>query len=446
MLDLPNELWLHTFSYLRLRLDLHEFPRQPYPRYIVQCATLASIARVCKRFNAMAVPLLYHTLPVPFHSSMSDPLARTLSTSPRLAQLVQEADIRTQDGLNKALRQALEAGSWTQSTHITNFLQKCLDGKGVGNAEAHLALFLCMLPNLRVAELEIDIGAELMLDFVTWPENLLSRIMELRLSKNAVRSWMNIKGIDYLMQLPSLRSLYGAEIRWYQYQGPPLDLQHLFLLNSYLDSSSFDNILSCCVSLETLQIHWAPLLRHIELSYHDFSRMGDTLRDFGTNLEKLDLDPYLGPFCAEDSSGRLDSLRSLTRLKQLKLPREMLVGRVKGDTNSEEVQSDDVALQEGNPRLIELLPHGLEHLHLYSCQKDLEALDGEILELLESEQFPRLRCIRVDRDNSFSKDLSNLSWTAEDDEHGIALRKKGDLGAGIPHRFGPRTWVLPSLN
>lgn len=135
------------------------------------CLTLAKITRVCKRFNSMAVPFLYRTLPVSSYPVVRSRLARTLIECPHLAELVQEAHIKVEHPRDSNLSEALEAPLEKCPEHMTPFFQHLLGRnrrKECGPAD-HVAFILRMLPNLRVAELEVDLSSQTMLEMLsTW--------------------------------------------------------------------------------------------------------------------------------------------------------------------------------------------------------------------------------------------------------------------------------------
>lgn len=118
----PTEVWLHIFWFLQFTLEPDRGTAvavcHPWP---VAYLTLAKTSRVSKRFHAMAVPFLYHTVPGAFYSFVRSHLARTLLECPHLAQLVQEAHIKVEHVRDSDLPDALEAALEECPEHMTPF-------------------------------------------------------------------------------------------------------------------------------------------------------------------------------------------------------------------------------------------------------------------------------------------------------------------------------------
>lgn len=373
----------------------------------------------------MAVPLLYHTVPVSSYPFVRFPLARTLIKCPHLAELVREVDIRVRYVRDSDLSDALEAALKTCPKHMAPFFQFLLGRYRRQECSAidHTAFFLCMLPNLRVAELEADISTQPMLQMLAaWPDILLPQIEDLRLNNCRVGSRAATRGLDYLIQLPSLRAWHGSGTLWDEYRGPPLGLRHLFLGAGEALDGGIENILSYCIHLETLQIRMA---RSDDLH---LSLAGDALRKLGHTLENL----CLGPL-PDRPKGSMGSLRTLYRLKKLTIPWEMLVGKPEGD---EPAEGNAPVPRQAIPRLVDLLPDSLEHLHLHL--RELDVGNGELMELVRSGRFSKLQCVRVTRKEPFNR---------YDDSHIILRRQLSRLGWAL-HNYkergssSGRDWVL----
>jgi hypothetical protein len=417
----PNEVWLQIFAQLQFRQEPFLRPKILYPSFFRERLALAKIARVSKNFNAMATPLLYHTLPVNSFPFSRFSLARTLIMRPDLAQLVQEADITVENVWDQDLLEALTAALNACSKSMVSFFEFLLDRyrRKECSAADHTAFFLCMLPNLRVAELEVDISSKPMLEILAaWPNSLLPRVEDLRLRGCTVKPTVANRGLEYLIQLPSVRTFHGMGIRWEEYRGPVLGLRRLVLHYSSVGEDGIHNILLHCVRLETLQLH----LEGLYMYRIDLSLVGDILRNLGQNLENLDIGSL-----PETPRGSLGSLCTLNRLKKLTLPWDMVVRTPEVDPSDESAEGQALVLPQGIPRLIDLLPDSLEHLHLYPGEADVE--NWQLLELVESDRFSRLLSVcvarqkRVNRDDvdqlAFGQDLSRLGW---------ALRKYKEHG------------------
>lgn len=402
---LPNEVWMEIFSYFQFRLNPQGMSECPPPP--VSSLTLARISRVCKRFNALAVPLLYHTLAISSYPSVTIPLARTLIECPRLAEMVQEADIRARGVPLTDMSDCMgyvEAALETCSGHVASFFEYLLDrySQREFDTAEYTALFLSMLPNLRVAGLEVHISCRSMLKMLAaWPNLLLPHVEDLRLNNFGVEPPKTTPGFDYLIQLPSLRTLHGTRFSWTEYRGPALGLRHLVFHTAFFPKGGFENMLSHCVHLETLQIY------DEELGWFDLHLMGDALRNLGR----------FGPNAIGWWIGRMGSLRTLCRLKQLTIPWVMLVGIPGGDSSDSPGEGHTSVLPQGIPGPFDLLPDSLERLHLHLHKVEMD--DGDLLKPLQSGRFPDLRSVHVTRKKqrgirtttSYSlKSPSRLGW------------------------------------
>lgn len=419
VMHFPNEVWLQIFSFLQFRLEPGGTPVGFCPPWPVSSLALAKLSRVCKRFNALAVPLLYHTVPISY-PFVRFPLARTLIKCPHLAELVQEAAISVQYVRDSELSDALEAALEECPEHMAPFFQYLLGRyrRQECGAADHVAFFLRMLPNLRVAELEVDMSSQTMLEMLTaWGSSLLPQIEDLRPGPYRVQPRPPGRELDYLIQLPSLRTWHGPGVLWYKYRGPPLGLRHLCLSGAPVLDGGIENILSRCVHLETLQID----MEGLESLHWRFSLAGDALRKLGQTLEKLCLAPL-----SKIPTESMGSLRTLSRLKQLTIPWEMLGRWTEGDSSDEAAEGHTPALLPGMPRLVGLLPDSLEHLHLYL--RGLDVAYGKLLELVRSGRFSKLQSVRLTRKEPFDRDrdshiifrkqLWRLGWVLHNYEEG----------------------------
>lgn len=138
------------------------------------------------------------------------------------------------------------------------------------------------------------------------------QIEELRQGPLRVGPRPPARELDYVIQLPSLRTWHGPGLLWDRYRGPRLGLRHLFLDGG--TEGAIENFLSHCAHLETLQVDTNTLVV-IRLNL-----LGDALRKLGQNLEKL----WLGPQPGMGMGTTMGSLRTLFRLKQLTIPLGML--------------------------------------------------------------------------------------------------------------------------
>lgn len=456
--QVPNETWLHVLSYLRLHLDPDTYPKSSiFPQPVEECANLASVCRVSKRFLSLAQPLLYHTLPISGHPDLYRLLLRTLSTCPDLAALAREATIGTpveaaEGGLSsETLSEAFENARARLSLGpiFENRLRAHLKDVDLSQTHAAQTVFLlCLLPKLEVLETLMPLGEHGILQSFFDPprqpadatsttaeastrymETRFPHLQDLRVENDYAESTANITKIECLIRQSAIKRFHGFALSWYSDSTVPLGLEHLFLDQASVKNESFRNIVSRCPGLKTLKIVWSSQIRDPEVYELDFTRIGEDLRKYATNLESLDLVPMKRRFSHidYDPSGKIGSLQALTRLRRLSVPQNLLhwVPRVPDDDDVVfvEVNDDDADGQfEERLRLSEVLPDGLEHLGLYTCQYDEEALDDQIMELLSTERMSNLRYIRARRRTKFSRRVAG--WETRKTKNAVHLRKR----------------------
>jgi hypothetical protein len=138
----------------------------------------------------------------------------------------------------------------------------------------------------------------------------------------------------------------------------------------------------------------------------DLDMCGEVLRDFGQNLVKLTL------FNFNSSTykivGKIGSLRQLERLRYLAIERKVLVGH-----------------GEYKLPIAGVLPVSLESFHCHiqihdvglMYQEQASELEDEVIRLIDSERFPKLRNIEFDRCGRSREDLFTQTlkgWRTQD--------------------------------
>lgn len=456
--QVPNETWLHVLCYLRLHLDPDTYPKNSiFPQPVEECVNLASVCRVSKRFLSLAQPLLYHTLPIAdLQPDLYRLLLRTLSTCPDLGALAREATIVNplkagEGGLSsEILSEAFENARARLSLGpiFENRLRAHLKDVDLSQTYAAQTVFLlCLLPKLEVLETLMPLGEHGLLqsffdpprqpadatsttaEASTWyMETRFPHLQDLRVENGYAECTAKITKIECLIRQSAIKRFRGFALSWDSDSTVPLGLEHLFLHQASVKNESFRNIVSRCPGLKTLKIVWCSQIRDPESYELDFTRIGEDLRKYATNLESLDLVPMKRRFSiGYDPSGKIGSLQVLTRLRRLSVPQNLLHWVPRAPDNDAvlfvQVNDDDADGQfEERLRLSEVLPDGLEHLGLYTCQHDEEALDDQIMELLSPERMSNLRYIKARRRTKFSRRVAG--WEMRKTKNSLHMRKR----------------------
>ncbi|KAI0830009.1 hypothetical protein F5Y06DRAFT_208250 [Hypoxylon sp. FL0890] len=445
--QLPNEILLNIFSFLRPSLNPKTFWWGKEPRVPPDLITLACLSRTSKHIHELTQPLLYHT--IPYCGLSRTRLLRTLVRYPHLAEKFRAIDLNLTNGEGWVFDISLDAVR--ERLLANNFRGKLEDVVNVPDASCEICLVLSLLPNLELLEITCDYDTNNMVSsffrkvarpLVNAPEKQngqkhpFTQLQEVRLCHSDTHDAQEATSIFLVddILLPTVHTLRGWSISWEVHPNmshisqTQLNLKHIYLTYSFCNAEGLVNLLSRCPDLRTLQIEWHEPTAggSDELN---FDKMGEALRNHAHNLEKLVLLYWCGGGFAYARRGRIGSLRKLSCLKALTLQQDILVGEVE--------DSDKESSGTGIPplsTLYEVLPDSLEKLRLYSyslypCQDDDEEnLDEQVYDLIASNQMKNLRKVRVDRENdsfrnSFYKDVKKFVWKASK-THGMMLVTK----------------------
>ncbi|KAK1762331.1 hypothetical protein QBC33DRAFT_601833 [Phialemonium atrogriseum] len=260
--------------------------------------------------------------------------------------------------------------------------------------QGEIAFFVSMMPNLQSLQITVPESKGILLSLFHAFASDKTGTRFSKLHDLGLRYWDTEDAIcmceadDLLLAPPALDTFCGFAVNWCRPPETPrpLEFEHISPQHSLIDGPGLSSLLSRCHRLRTLSVTWGNVwVGDCDL---DWDEMGDALRLHAPLLERLHLDPILAfRYTDEESTGRIGSLEQLTRLKELELPLEILVGRVESPASGS-----------GNTlhSLAQLLRASLESLHLYLAQDGAEELGEELSKLLEvGSQLANLREIRV---------------------------------------------------
>lgn len=402
MPNLPEETLLRIFSCFQLpptkTNDLEwssGFEQRSLAKaQILDEKTLASLCQVSKTFRRIAEPMLYHAL-LGYDGRQGSMFLRTLSQRPDLARLVRHLDIDGYCEEEFMVQDAFEAArEWLDippdlKDGIAEALQSDNDSQ-----QGEIAFFVSMTPNLQSLQITMPESKGILLSLFRAFASDKTGTRFSKLHELGLRYWDTEDAIcmcevdDLLLAPPALDTFCGFAVNWCKPPETPrpLGFEHISLQHSLIDGPGLSSLLSRCHRLRTLSVTWGNVwVGDCDL---DWDEMGDALRLHAPLLERLHLDPILAfRYTDEESTGRIGSLEQLTRLKELELPLEILVGRMESPASGS-----------GNTlhSLAQLLPASLESLHLYLTQDGAEELGEELSKLLEvGSQLANLREIRV---------------------------------------------------
>ncbi|OTA88255.1 hypothetical protein M434DRAFT_399089 [Hypoxylon sp. CO27-5] len=305
MSHLPNEILMNIFSCLRISLTTQTFE---YGRNLpfINLSTLASLCRASKRFQGLAQPLLYHTVPRQYNDTNAR-LLQTLSRCPHLAEMVRSIDLEASEIPPPVLHESFEVARDRlnlPSSDIESELEDALDSEESG---ADVVLILSLLPNLELLEYTCRYGEyDLILRFLNevayslipgTPETdsgevaPLSRLGEVRLRHWDTEYTTSIFAVEEFL-LPTLHTLRGWSISWNEPRGTleglqtRLNLKHIYLDSTLCNAEGFKDLLSRCPDLQTLRIGWGSATVGDD-SELDFQQIGVALRNHAHNLEEF---------------------------------------------------------------------------------------------------------------------------------------------------------------
>ncbi|KAK8123049.1 hypothetical protein PG984_011719 [Apiospora sp. TS-2023a] len=440
MQGFPDLVWLIIIDQLRLPFHWHEqFDYGPY-RPQSELDGLAALARLCRtssRLRAIAERALYSGLPLT-ESRLRARIFATIRQNPRILHHVQAAEL----GDAYMTRDEFAALTLPPNTHenqqawpetgmhrsVADQIRAMRDLPDLSEefADAWPAYTIVLMPNLKKLDItmtntmailpsvfreaaqygkyisgsQVDPSALQLRPLSQLEEIVVRRVSE---TKGAVRMQL----FEDVLLLPRLKKIYGQCVDLNtnlaaRTARQSSSLIHVVLMQSLVEAAGLLDLLRTCPLLQTLKIHWGEsTVGDVTL---EWDGIGHALREYGSNLEVLDLD------CREcltydmgEWSGRIGTLRALRRLKHLSLPQDVLVGNEDalsgldnlGDSDEDEGQSHDGA-SESDVSLEPLLPDSLERLRLYSCYEEEEWASKSVQGLLSSQRLVSLRDIKID--------------------------------------------------
>ncbi|ETS86292.1 hypothetical protein PFICI_00120 [Pestalotiopsis fici W106-1] len=424
---LPDELLLQICGHLSLPHNFTGFVGAGSFRD--ETAALSRLCRLSKRLQPFAQRALYHYIP-----ELSDDiryrLLRTLVECPHLASLVRGMYLGYGSITGPQLVSLFETAR--PRLNVPESLeQKILAGVEHRAEGFDHAFILLLLPNLEQLEIECFYETDFeMCDFVVetragadgGPPAALARLRELWLRHNDTEGTTRLKPRG-LLTLPTLRTLRGWSVEWSmetqqdQAEGSPerLDghssVEHIDFAWSLCNGNSLSSMMSRYPGLKMLSIEWGSATVGCDDDL-DFTAIGDALRKYGSStLEGIKFDCREAFMYEEgESTGRIGSLRELSKLKTLTLPHDILVGE---DDESDEDSDDEASNGSGLLQLDEVLPTSLEKLHLLSCEGDEGQLDDQIHKMIAGKKMSNLqKVIMARRRTSFRHNVSEFGWVS----------------------------------
>ncbi|KAH8682017.1 hypothetical protein BX600DRAFT_447635 [Xylariales sp. PMI_506] len=390
--DLPEELWLRIFSEISPRDDL--FPYGAWDAF----HDLSALCLVCEKFRRIAQPVLYKRMPC----FVLDPrILRTLCARPDLGLAAREISIGSGNSMATVAVYNCFKEVGSSLPLPLDFKARVREGLKSGQPDAQVVFFLAMVPAARQVEIRFEDVDDMILElfeltslFTTRQNRCrdqetsntsslaypLARMKQLTLWFSNIGNARSWKRLDFL-RLPNLQSLTCVRMNWNLLPQlnleNPLGLRHINLDYVFMNTAQLSWLLSICPYLKILRVQWEA--SH-ELSLEnnrgmDFGAIGDALRQYGTDLESLDL--HVDALNHREV-GILGSLKELHKLRSLRISSTLVAG--------------SQSRQENNNQLLQmksLLPDSLESLALY----DSRAYDQVVVELpafLQSKKLPNL--------------------------------------------------------
>lgn len=272
------------------------------------------------------------------------------------------------------------------------FVRECSD-----HGDINIGNILFMVPNLRVLKISTCGDEDSILPklcdlqrnsdqpnfdqagtvtrFQSWIESQFPHLRDVRIV-NDQDDYDECEWLTDLTLHRGVKKLYASQKHIHKFVHKST-IEHVYLIETHLDNDSFRNLLDHCPRLRTLHVRWGM---YVNFSDENWGKLD---LNCGTNLEEVELEPRE---CFDYGTerwhlrGQVKSLRGMTCLKRLKIPRGFLaVGAGKKDKS----------------RLEDALPASLEQLYL--CQSKVGASTRD--EVLELQRCPRLSAlweVRVD--------------------------------------------------
>lgn len=432
----PNEVLLGITRILRYPKTINK--RTNGPDY----ATLSNLCRVSKGFQQVAEPLLYESISLS-HDGLSA-FVVTVERKPCLEGYVKELSIPSEGltGLTRLwLRKRLEERQ-DSAEHISfkRAIQLALDvfkiWPSADPETIYLLLLTMLLPEVEVLHCAPNMCPMQCIANVDHP-GPFPRLREVHIegSEPDIMGFMDSTPASLCEPFlpPTVQIFDGFGVDWLapiKWRGTErMALKTVRLRSSLCNGTGVADLLSHCPDLESLSLEWSNEgLNRFEgdndFPYYD--EIGEALRQYGKNIQELELDcleenyyncDYLRTV-EELEEERIGSLRELMRLRTLRLPLDLLLGKDDWIPHLEE-EDHETGPQMPTLTLSDVLPRSLETLELMSCPwNGIEHLHTQIHDLLATGHMASLRSISVERhQGGFQCDIAHLGWNASIIEH-----------------------------
>ncbi|KAK3664870.1 hypothetical protein LTR22_004176 [Elasticomyces elasticus] len=240
----------------------------------------------------------------------------------------------------------------------------------------------------------------------------LQQLLEVKITYSEYEGCLNIDELPSLMQLPML---------------------DIFRDWSLLDGAGLERLLTACPELEALSMHWAPATTGAP-AFKNRS-LGRALRNYGSKLRNLRLNPRDAERDRLDQDPPLGSLREIESLRLLEVTYHALCGH---------------NLETRPSYLKQVIPFSLRMLRIAAADpaKNHEVLDDEsdddvedsrlttvsvldvqLIEVMQDSRFAELSLVKVQRRDGFtlSGQARGLGWSDESGKFGVILKKGNQL-------------------
>lgn len=445
MTDLPDELWQHTFSFLRLPggqfYDGLEYQK---------CHNaLLSISLVNKRFNSLGRPALFHTVSLEyrFNDTRLKSLLRILHRDPKTCDLIMSLDIANVDterdadmdrvGLSDPDNAMTEVydGILEQLSLPENLIDRLRTWLWQDLTDAQAALLIFMCPRIRylhiVLPFPLDFDEAMCLEAVRIsalsPRRVIfqrpdkpkadrpfEQLLEMEFAHWDTEYASDISRVIECMEAPSLETIRFQQISCdsadVDLRGMQCNARNIYFENSLVEAEGFEHLLAGCSRLQKISIEWGGAV--IGDCHIDFAGFGDALRRHGLSLVTLELDPaYILDSFEEEVEGILGDLSTMRVLEDLAVP---VCALFKRESDDESTSSDDSGIVDGARWLADTLPTSLKQLRLTDASDDEHKSlhDAQIKELLHSAEHEALETVIICRKEPFSHDLEGSNWQA----------------------------------
>lgn len=454
MSTLPEELLQHIFSNLVIS-------GEPVARNEdgVKLSALANISLANKTCYRIVRPHLYNTVVLEGYTQTDRrrQILRTLLDYPDAREMVQKihaggwstkADSQARneqcnpapDDLKSKMLAATDAA--LPASTRSRMLQELEEGV----EDAEIALLLLLSPKLRLLDFSaafrisqsLTVAVVQLAHPVNGQEGELARplqlLSEVRVGYDDTEDALDVGDVAATLQLPALETFRGRMIACdHESTGAILklksQLKRLYLESSLLDALGLERLMVACPSLETISMHWGSAI--VGASEIEYTRIGQALRRHGSKLKNLRFKPEQAESFDEDidRDSPLGSLKELESLRLLAVPYAALCGaRPATDPNY----------------LLRNLPTSLRTLNIADAEvpkvdesdiessdedeedaDDTNALDMQLIQVMQDEKFTELSTIRVQRAGGFtlSAMAEEAGWADKGGRFWIMLKR-----------------------